>query len=102
MVVEFSIVPIGEGEELAARVAPLIDIIDKSGLSYKLTAMGTIVEGDWDEVFALIKACHRRMRRSANRVVTHIAVDDRGKARRRLDGKVSDVEKILGRKLARD
>jgi len=99
MVVEFSIVPVGKGEELAGLVAKVIDIIDRSGLAYQLTSMGTLVEGDWDEVFALIKACHRKMRREAGRVLTHIAVDDRARAKGRLKGKVEDVEKTLGRRL---
>ncbi len=101
MVVEFSIVPIGEGEELAGPVAAIVDIIDRSGLPYKLTAMGTIVEGDWDEVFALIKKCHRAMRREAGRVLTHISVDDRARARARIRGKVDAVEKALGRSLSK-
>lgn len=101
MVVEFSVVPIGQGEELAQPVADVLAVVHKSGLPYTLTAMGTIVEGEWDAVFALIKACHRRMRRHANRVVTHVAVDDRGGARRRMAGKVRDVESILGHPLSR-
>lgn len=99
MVVEFSIVPIGRGEELSAMVAEVVDIVDRSGLPYRLTAMGTIVEGEWDDVFALIKECHRTMRRHAGRVLTHITVDDREKARDRIQGKVAAVEKILGRDL---
>ena len=99
MVVEFSVVPIGKGEELAGLVAGIIDIIDRSGLPYQLTSMGTIVEGEWDDVFALIKECHRKMRQDAGRVLTHIAVDDRERAKGRLKGKVEDVEKRLGRRL---
>lgn len=99
MVVEFSVVPVGKGEELAGLVAGIIDIVDRSGLPYQLTSMGTIVEGDWDQVFALIRECHLKMRRDAGRVLTHIAVDDRERAKGRLKGKVEDVEKTLGRPL---
>jgi uncharacterized protein (TIGR00106 family) len=99
MVVEFSIVPIGRGEELAGPVAKLLDIIDHSGLPYKVTAMGTIVEGEWEAVFALIKECHSKMRQEAGRVMTHIAIDDREGAKGRLEGKVKDIESILHRLL---
>ena len=99
MIVEFSIVPVGKGEELAGPVARIIDIIDKSGLPYQLTSMGTIVEGNWDDVFALIKECHRKMRQDATRVSTHIAIDDRERAENRIKGKVEDVERALGRQL---
>ncbi len=99
MVVEFSVVPIGRGEELAELVARVIDIVDKSGLPYQLTAMGTIVEGDWDGVLALIRRCHETMRGQAGRVLTHIAIDDRAAVSGRLEGKVRDVENVLGRSL---
>jgi len=99
MVVEFSIVPIGRGEELAEIVARVIDIVDKSGLPYQLTAMGTIVEGDWDGVLTLIRRCHETMRGQAGRVLTHIVLDDRAAVSGRLEGKVRDVENVLGRSL---
>ena len=99
MIIEFSVVPVGLGEELAGPVARILDIVDKSGLPYQLTAMGTLVEGDWDEVLGLVRRCHEAMRGEAGRVLTHIAIDDRPKASGRIAGKVRDVEKSLGRPL---
>jgi uncharacterized protein (TIGR00106 family) len=99
MIVEFSVVPVGQGEELAGPVAKILDIIDRSGLPYQLTAMGTLVEGDWDEVLGLVRRCHEAMRGEAGRVLTHIAIDDRTGAAGRITGKVRDVEKTLGRTL---
>ena len=99
MIVQFSIVPIGKGESLAELVAKVVDIVDQSGLPYKLTAMGTLVEGEWDDVFELIKECHLRMRQYSNRVMTSITIDDRAKAKGRIDEKVLEVEDVLGRKL---
>lgn len=102
MLASFSIVPIGNGEELKADVAAILEIIDASGLAYKLGAMQTTVEGPEDEVLALIMACHRKMRQRANRVLTHITMDDRAGATGRLDGKVRDVEDVLGKELRRE
>ncbi len=99
MIVEFSIVPIGKGECLAELVSKVVDIVDGSGLPYQLTAMGTIVEGEWNDVFELIKECHFRMRQFASRVMTSITIDDREKAEKRMTGKVEEVEEILGRRL---
>jgi uncharacterized protein (TIGR00106 family) len=99
MVIEFSVVPVGQGEELAGAVARVLDIIDRSGLPYQLTAMGTLVEGDWDEVMGLVRRCHEAMRGETGRVLTHISIDDRPQASGRLDGKVRDVERALGRPL---
>lgn len=99
MIAEFSIIPVGKDESLAELVAKIVDIIDVSGLSYKLTAMGTLVEGEWDDIQELIKECHFMMKRYSSRVMTFISIDDREGAKGRLEGKVEDVENILGREL---
>ena len=99
MIVEFSVVPIGRGEALAGSVARILDIVDKSGLPYQLTAMGTLVEGDWDEVLGLVRRCHEAMQGEAGRVYTHITIDDRPGATGRIAGKVREVEQSLGRPL---
>jgi len=99
MIVEFSVVPIGRGEALAGSVAKVLDLVDKSGLPYQLTAMGTIVEGEWDELLGLIRRCHEVVRGEAGRVLTHITVDDRPKTIDRIKGKVREVEDALGREL---
>ena len=80
-----------------AQVAPVLDLIDRSGLAYRLGAMQTTGEGDEAEVMELILRCHRQMRGLAPRVLTHITLDDRAGATGRLTGKVSDVEEVLGR-----
>lgn len=99
MIAEFSITPVGKGESVGELVAKIVDIIDTSGLPYKLTAMGTLVEGEWDDIQELIKECHFMMKRYSSRVITFISIDDREGAKGRLEGKVEDVENILGREL---
>ena len=96
---EFSMYPLDKGESLSAYVARSLDIIDKSGLPYKLGPMGTTVEGDWDEVMALIKKCYDRMREDCRRIECGIKIDSREGAEGRLTKKVESVEKKVGRKL---
>lgn len=102
MLASFSIVPMGVGVELKEQIAGVLEIIDQSGLQYRLGAMQTTVEGEPDEVMALIMKCHRHMRDKAPRVLTRIAIDDREGATGRLTGKIKDVEKVLGRELAHE
>jgi len=100
MMVEFSIIPIGSGEGVSEFVARALVLVDKSGLDYKITPMGTIVEGSWDEVIGLIKECHAEVLKDAARIVTKITIDDRpGRADGRFARKIESVEAHLGRKL---
>ena len=100
MIAEISVIPIGEGIDLASYVARIVKIIDESGLDYKLNAMGTVVEGDSDRVFDLIKKCHNKMLETAQRVYTTVKIDDRkDKKVKMIEHKVQAVEKELGRSL---
>lgn len=102
MLASFSVVPLGSGEGVKELVAEALAIVDESGLSYKLGAMQTTIEGDPDKVMEVILRCHQRVLESVPRVLTHITLDDRKGATGRLEGKVADVEQVLGRKLSRE
>ncbi len=102
MLVSFSIVPVGSGEELKEQIAVILKMIDDSGLPYKLGAMQTTVEGSEAEVMGLVMACHNKMRQLSSRVLTHITIDDRAGAKGRLEGKVKDVEQVLEKSLSRE
>jgi uncharacterized protein (TIGR00106 family) len=99
MLIEFSIVPIGASSSVGAKVAGVLDLVDSSGLAYKLTPMGTIVEGEWDELMQLVKECHMKMMKHEERVLTRIIIDDRKGKTGSIDRKVASVEKRLGRSL---
>jgi uncharacterized protein (TIGR00106 family) len=99
MVVNFSIVPIGKESSLSAQVAEILTIVSESGIDYKLHAMGTILEGDWDKIMSLIKKCHKRILKDSDRVLTTITIDDRKGRTGRISGKVKSVERKLGKKL---
>jgi uncharacterized protein (TIGR00106 family) len=98
MIAVFTVVPLGK-EALSEDVSAVIDLIDKSGIDYQLTSMGTIVEGEPDELWGLMRRCHEKMRERANRVSTHITIDDRKDATGALKSKVDDIERHLSRKL---
>lgn len=78
-VVEISIVPIGvQTTSLSTYVAEAVKILRESGLPYELTAMGTIVSGDLDEVWKVLRRMHENCFSSgAPRVLTTIRIDDR-------------------------
>ena len=101
MLVEFSVVPMGKGESISRDVARVIDIIDKSGLPYKTHAMGTLIEGSWEECLRVIKKCHDALKKSSGRVYTRIAIDDRKGKKLMMTKKLDSVEAKLGRAFRR-
>ena len=100
VLLEFSMSPMTKGESVSVYVARSLDIIDKSGLPYQLTPMGTILEGEWPEVMAVVSACFEAMKADCDRVGTHIKIDYRAGPGGRLKSKVESVQQKLGRKLS--
>jgi uncharacterized protein (TIGR00106 family) len=97
MLVELSIVPLGRGEHLSAALAEILEVVDASGLPYRLLPSGTCIEGSWDEVMALVKRCHDRARSSSRHVLTTIRVEDEEGAANKLVENVEAVERAAGR-----
>ncbi len=97
---EFSMFPTDKGESVSPYVARILDVIDKSGITYQLTPMGTILEGSWDEVMGVITACFKTLEKQSNRITTFIKVDYRKGEESRMKSKIEKVEKILNRRLA--
>ncbi len=78
-VVEVSIVPLGvAGTSLSGYVATALEVLRASPVQYELTAMGTILSGDLDEILAVVRRMHESLfDKGALRVLTQIKIDDR-------------------------
>ena len=101
VLLEFSMSPLDKGESLSPYVARSIEIIDRSGLPYRLSPMGTVIEGEWDECVGVVRACFERMARDCNRISCSIKIDYRKGGTGRLESKVAKIEKIVGKELSR-
>jgi uncharacterized protein (TIGR00106 family) len=99
VMLEFSIFPIDKGVSLSPYVSRCVDIVDKSGVPYKLNPMGTVLEGDWDSVFSVVKSCYDELSKDCGRISVAIKVDARKDRTGALDGKVNSIESKLGREL---
>jgi uncharacterized protein (TIGR00106 family) len=98
--VEFSIFPTEQTQSKSAFVARVLDIVDRSGLEYQLTPMGTIIEGETvEDVMAVINAAYAELQKDCGRVYSSIKIDWRDGPVGRLNKKVGSVEAKLGRKL---
>jgi uncharacterized protein (TIGR00106 family) len=99
MLVELSIMPLSGNSHLSGEIAKALDLIDKSGLRYQLTASATLIEGEWDEVMQLIRRCHERMRESSSHIITNIKIEDDAGEQNKLRRNVISVEEKVGRPL---
>lgn len=99
VLLEFSMAPLEKGPSVGDYVARSLKIIDASGLDYRLHAMGTIVEGEIDEVLAVLKACLDAMSADCDRITCTAKLDFRRGYSGRLESKVTSVEEKLGRSL---
>lgn len=95
MIVDFSIAPFGRGESLSEFVADAFRIIEASGLPYEHHAMGTNIEGEWEEVMTVIKACRDSLRTQATRVSLCVRIDDRAGTQARLRTKVPSARSLM-------
>ncbi len=78
--IEISIVPLGVGTpSLSQYITQAVKVLQKEkGIKYELTAMGTIIEGDLEQLLALARRMHEAVfDAGVMRVVTTIKIDDR-------------------------
>ena len=98
LLIELSMSPLGAGESVSEEVARAVAIIEESGLPYRLGPMGTCIEGEYDAVMAVVKACLDDMASRNTRITFSIKADYRKGSQGRLASKVAAVEEKAGRK----
>jgi uncharacterized protein (TIGR00106 family) len=90
---DLSVVPIGVGVSLSKYVAACERVLKDAGLSIRLHAYGTNIEGEWDEVFAAIRRCHEVVHEmGAPRISTTLRLGTRTDRTQTMDDKVRSVE----------
>ncbi len=97
VLLEFSMTPLDKGESVSEYVSRSLKIIDESGVNYRLNPMGTVLEGEWDEVMAVVKRCFDTMSADCNRITCSIKVDYRKGRENGLESKMAAIESKLGK-----
>ena len=103
VLLEFAMFPTSdecrEGSSVSKQVSKIIDAIDKSGVSYQLTPMGTVVETDtMKEALAVIELAYEQLS-ECERVYSSLKFDIRKNTSKRLKTKIDSVEKALNREV---
>ena len=99
VLLEFSMSPLGKGESVGKYVSRSLKVIDESGVDYRLNPMGTVLEGNWDEVLDVVRQCYMKMKKDCNRISCTIKIDYRRSKKGRLRSKMASVERRVGKQL---
>lgn len=93
-IVQVSIVPLGTGTSSVSRyVARAVSVLEEErDITYQLTSMGTIVEGDLDRVLSIVRRMHECVfGEKVRRIVTTLTIDDRRDKTSTMKSKVNSV-----------
>tara|TARA_Y100000588_G_C13719013_1_gene696413 strand:- start:236 stop:523 length:288 start_codon:yes stop_codon:yes gene_type:complete len=91
--------PMDKGESVSPFVSRSLKIIDDSGVNYKLNPMGTVLEGEWEEVMGVVKKCFDKMSLDCNRITCSVKIDYRKGKSGRIDSKMASIESLLGKEV---
>ena len=95
VLVAVAIAPFGVGDELADAVAEAVRIIRASGLKNRTTAMFTEIEGEWDDVFRVVKDATFVLAEKGIRIEVVLKADVRPGFENMIDEKIEKVERAL-------
>jgi uncharacterized protein (TIGR00106 family) len=95
VLVAFSVTPLGVGEDVADYVADAVRVVRASGLPNRTDAMFTTIEGEWDEVMAVVREACEAVAARAPRVSVSLKADIRPGVTGALDGKMASLERHL-------
>jgi uncharacterized protein (TIGR00106 family) len=95
MLIAFSVTPLGVGEGVGEIVAEAVRVVRASGLPNQTDSMFTTIEGDWDEVMAVVRDAVDAVARRAPRVSLVLKADVRPGVTDGLTSKVETIERYL-------
>ncbi|MBK8957507.1 MAG: MTH1187 family thiamine-binding protein [Proteobacteria bacterium] len=99
VMIDLCVVPFGVGLSASPYVAECERLIEAAGLTHQLHPYGTVIEGEWDTVFAVVKQCHERMHEMGSpRVFTTLKVGTRNDREQSMQDKVDSVRAKLAHK----
>lgn len=96
---EFSIIPLDKGPHFSTDIARVLTLVEESGLEYRLNPMGTVVEGQWEDLLNLLTRCFRALEEESNRISIQVKFDHKKGASGDLERKIRSVESKAGRTL---
>lgn len=100
-IVDVVVIPVGtEGPSVSQYIAEIQTALEKfkkqGTIDYQLTPMNTLIEGELEDLFHVIKVIHELpFNKGLDRVCTNIRIDDRRDKKRKMNDKITSVQKHL-------
>lgn len=96
VIADLCVVPLGVGVSVSKYVAACEKVLREAGLTIRLHAYGTNVEGEWDAVLAAVKRCHEVIHEmGAPRISTNLRLGTRTDRAQTMEDKIRSVEKQM-------
>lgn len=96
VILDLCVIPIGVGVSLSEYIVECRKVLERAGLKHEMHAYGTVIEGEWDEVFGAVKSCHEAVHaKGAPRITSTIKVGTRVDRSQSAEDKVQSVEDLL-------
>lgn len=96
VIVDFCVVPMGVGVSVSAHVAECQRVLRQSGFEPHLHPYGTVIEGEWSEVFAALARCHEAVHAmGVARISTSIRCGTRTDRTQTMQDKLDSVREKL-------
>lgn len=92
-----AIAPSGVGEELSEYVADVVRVIRESGLHNETHSMFTEIEGDYDEVMAVVRKATMVLAEKGYRTGVSLKLDIRPGFTEQMDRKPALVDELLAK-----
>ncbi len=100
ILVEFAMFPTDKGESVSKYVSRIIKMIDESGITYKLTPMGTVFETEtMDEAIEILKKAYEQLEHDCSRIYSTVKFDIRKNRSKRLTQKIKSIEEKIGKEV---
>jgi uncharacterized protein (TIGR00106 family) len=96
VMLDFCVVPLGVGVSVSEYISECQRVLVQHGLPHQLHPYGTVVEGEWESVFAALRECHERVHAlGAPRISTSLRLGTRTDRDQTMADKLESVQRKL-------
>ncbi|REC95978.1 MTH1187 family thiamine-binding protein [Kushneria indalinina] len=93
VMIDLCVVPLGVGVSVGAYVSACQEVIEQAGLTHQMHAYGTNIEGEWEEVFEVVRRCHEVVHdMGAPRITTSMRIGTRTDREQSMSDKIESVQ----------